>query len=816
MKQVSFPTQARVVVIGGGIVGCSTAYHLARAGVKDVVLIEKDKLTSGSTWHAAGAVGQLRSNANITRMLGYSVDLYGRLEEETGQPTGWVRNGSLRLACTPERMAEYERAATMAHSFGLEFEFITPKEVQDRIPQIDVSDVIGAAWVESDGVANPTDITMALAKGARMHGARIFEDTAITGIGVKNGRVTSVSTTQGDIACETVVNCAGIWAPEIGRMAGVLVALQPALHQYMVTEKIEGLGRHIPTVRDPDNVTYFKEEVGGLAVGGYEFNPKPFLESPIPDSHAFRLMEEDSSHFEPILEAALRRFPALETTGVKTWFHGVEAFTEDGMFILGEAPELRNFFIGAGFNAFGIASGGGAGRVLAEWIIGGEQPFDMWAADPRRFSPYHRSPMQLRERSLEGQGKHYAIGWPFSENKRCRTLRRSAIYPHLKDRGASFGAKSGWERPNWFAPEGASPVDDLTFGRGNWFGHVAAEHVACRDRVAVFDQSSFAKFTLIGPDAEAVLSRICAGDMTKPPGSVIYTQMLNPKGGIEADITVTRISEIEYYIVSGTGFATRDFNHIKRRIPEDARAILMDVTSAYGTLSVMGPKARDLLARIAEADLSNAAFPFGTCQTISLMGAQARALRMTFVGELGWELHIPTEYMAHTYELLLREGAEFGLVDAGYRAIDSLRLEKAFRVWGHEVGPDYTPYEAGLGFAVALEKNTGFIGRDALLRQREAPLPRRLGVLRCDDPDVILYGRETILRDGKVVGWLTSGGYGHTLKTNIGLGYVAHDSGADWTDLAGAEYQLEVRTRRVPARFQFSALHDPKNEKMKI
>lgn len=815
MMQAAFPTQAEIVVIGGGIVGCSTAYHLALNGARDVVLIEKDKLTSGSTWHAAGAVGQLRSNANITRLLGYSVDLYGRLEKETGQPSGWVRNGSLRLACTPARMIEYERAATMARSFGLEFEMISPADVQRMVPQVDVTGVIGAAWVESDGVANPSDITLGLAKGARANGVRIYEDTAVTAITQKNGRVTGVETSRGTIACEKVVNCCGIWAPEIGRMAGVSVPLQPSHHQYLVTETIKGLSRHIPTVRDPDNVTYFKEEVGGLAIGGYEFDPIPFLESPIPAAHAFRLMPENIPHFEPIFEAAMKRFPCLADVGVKTWFNGIESFTEDGMFILGEAPELAGFFVGAGFNAFGIASGGGAGRVLAEWILGGEQPFDLWAADIRRFSTYHRSPLQVRERSLEGQGKHYALGWPHSESKRCRGLRRSAIYGHLKERGASFGAKSGWERPNWFAPAGVAPVDEPTFGRANWFPHVAAEHRAAREAVAVFDQSSFAKFSLVGRDAEAVLSHLCAGDVGRPPGSVTYTQMLNGRGGIEADITVSRIGEAEYYIVTGTGFATRDFAHLKAGIPPGARAVLGDVSSAYGTLSLMGPKSRELLSRIAEADLSDAAFPFGTCQTISLMGAPVRALRLTFVGELGWELHVPTEYMAYVYELLLSHGAEFGLADAGYRAIDSLRLEKGYRVWGHDIGPDYTPYEAGLGFAVALDRNRGFVGRDALLRQREAPLPRRLGIVSTDDPDIVLLGRETIFRDGKRVGWLTSGGYGHTLKTNIGLGYVEGEAGRDWDDLAAAPHELEVRTRRVPVRFQFRPLYDPKNQRVK-
>jgi len=810
----SFPTQARIVIIGGGIVGCSAAYHLAKMGAREVVLLERHKLTSGSTWHAAGAVGQLRSSANITKLLGYSVELYGRLEAETGQATGWVRNGSLRLARTKDRRAEFERAGTTARSFGLEFEIITPAEVKGIVPILNIEGLDCAAFVASDGVANPSDITMALAKGARQHGAVIFEDTVVTGIVVKQGAVHAVETNRGRVACEVVVNCAGIWAPELGRMAGVNIPLQPSHHQYLVTEKIEGVTRHMPTIRDTDYQTYFKEDVGGLQVGGYEFNPIPFDVPRIPDGHEFRLMEPNVDHFEPLLERAIELVPALQSTGVKTWFNGIESFTEDGMFILGEAPEVRNYFVGAGFNAFGIAGGGGAGRALAEWILEGEPAFDLWAVDIRRFGEFHRSRRTVLVRALEGQGRHYAMGWPHLESEAGRPLRRSPLYDRLAAQGACFGTKYGWERPNWFAPEGVEPRDIHSFDHANWFPNVAEEHKAVRERAGVFDQSSFAKFMIEGPDAEAELQRICANDVAKPVGSVVYTQMLNQRGGIEADVTVSRLGEQRFYLVTGTGFANHDSAHLRRHFQPEARARLQDVTSAYVCISVMGPASREILQPIAEADLGNGAFPFATCQQIFIGGAPVIAVRVTFVGELGWELHVPTEYAVTLYDAIKSAGRAHGIKDAGYRAIDSLRLEKGYRVWSADIGPDYTPYEAGLGFAVRLGKNTDFIGRAALAAAKGKPLERRLVTLTAD-PDVVLLGRETIYRDGKRVGWLSSGGFGHTVGRSIGLGYLRGNGSLEDKDLLEGSYELEVRMKRVPAKIHLAALYDPKGERVR-
>ncbi len=813
---VSVPSSSEIVIIGGGIIGCSVAYHLAKLGCKEVLLLEKSTLTSGSTWHAAGAVGQLRSSANITRLLGYSVDLYSSLEVETGQATGWVQNGSLRLACTRERQAEFEIAATMAHSFGLGFELISPHEAKRIVPAIYTDDLVCAAFVDSDGVAMPSDLTMALAKGARAGGANICEGVSVTGFSIADGAVSGVVTADhGTISCEKVVNCAGIWSKQIGRMAGVNVPVQPAYHQYFVTQPIEGVPRNAPTVRDPDHLTYFKEEVGGLAVGGYELNPSPWEEPVVPEQFEFQLFAEDLDRFEPLMVNAIKRFPDLQTTGIKKWFHGLESFTEDGMFILGEAPELRGFYIGTGFNAFGIASAGGAGKVLAEWIVDGDPPFDLWPADIRRFARHNADDQQNRVRALEGQARHYQMGWPFHENSAGRPLRRSPVYERLASQGACFGAKSGWERANWFAPTGVDPIDTYSFDRQNWFSYAAAEHNACRQAVAVFDQSSFAKFALIGRDAERAMSRICASNVACEPGQVVYSQMLNHDGGIACDLTVTRISEQEYYIVTGTGFAVHDFDHIRRGIQVCDGVHLVDVTSAFATLSVMGPNARDLLSSISQGDLSNDGFPFATCREIFVAGAPVRALRLTFVGELGWELHIPSEYALTVYDALQAAGAEFGLQDAGYRAIDSLRLEKGYRLWGTDIGPDYTPYEAGLGFAVAIDTNTEFTGREALLRQRQIPLTKRLVTFTQASREDHLLGGETIYRDGERVGWLSSGGHGHTTGLDIGLGYVRHDGGLDDDYLLSGSYELEIRARRVPAEIHLKALYDPGNARVK-
>ena len=811
----AFPSSARVVIVGGGIIGCSVAYHLAQLGVKDVVLLERAKLTSGSTWHAAGLVGQLRTSANITQLLKYSVELYDKLEQETGQATGWKRNGGLRLACNAERMTEIKRQATTAHSFGLEMHLLTPTEARDLWPIMDVGDVVGAAFLPTDGQANPADIAQALAKGARMGGVQIIEDCRVTAIAQKNRRVTGVVTDQGNIQAEVVVNCAGQWARAVGQLAGVNVPLVSVQHQYIVTEPIAGVMKNLPTLRDPDRLTYYKEEVGGLVMGGYEPNPIPWAEQGIPDGFEFQLLNDNWDHFEPIMELAIGRVPALQTAGVKQLINGPESFTPDGNFILGEAPELKHFYVGAGFNAFGIASAGGAGRALAEWIAAGEPPMDLWPVDIRRFGKPHQSLDWVRTRTLEAYGKHYTMAWPFEEHHSGRPLRVSPLYAKLKERGAVFGEKMGWERANWFAPIGVEAKDIYSYGRQNWFSHVGDEHRACREAVALFDESSFAKFSLVGKDAERALQWICANDIAKPIGSLTYTQMLNGRGGVECDLTVARIATDEFYIVTGTGFATHDFSWIERNIPHGCDARLSDVTSSYAVLALMGPRARNVLSTVTDADVSNTAFPFATFQNIHIAGAPVRALRVTYVGELGWELHVPPEFALRLFDALMQAGEAHRIRLAGYRAIESLRLEKAYRAWGSDIGPDHTPLEAGLAWAVKLHKDIPFCGRDALREQQNGALKKRLLCFTVADPEIVLLGRETIYRDGERVGWLSSAGWGYTAHTNIGYGYVRRAEGVSNEWLESGSYELDVASERVAATLHLESPYDPASTRVR-
>jgi 4-methylaminobutanoate oxidase (formaldehyde-forming) len=812
-----FPTTAKAVIIGGGIVGCSTAYHLAKLGWTDVVLLERKKLTSGSTFHAAGLVGQLRSNANITQLLGYSVDLYRRLEAETGQATGWKMNGGLRLACNQERWTEVRRQATTARSFGLDMQLLTPKEAQTLWPLMTADDVVGAAFLPTDGQANPSDITLSLARGARMAGARICEDTKVLSVEVENGRIRAVITEKGRIECEVVVCCAGQWSRAFAATVGVNVPLVSVEHQYMVTEPIPGVTPALPTLRDPDRLTYYKEEVGGLVMGGYEANPIPWAIGGIPAGFHYTLLDSNFDHFEPIVELALGRVPALQTAGIKQLVNGPESFTPDGNFILGEAPELRNFYVGAGFNAFGIASGGGAGMALAEWIARGEPPFDLWPVDIRRFGRPHFDTDWVRTRTLEAYGKHYTMAWPHEEHDSGRPCRKSPLYELLKARGACFGEKLGWERPNWFADPGAGeePRDIYSFGRPNWFAAVGREHHAARTAAVLIDQTSFAKFALKGPDAETALGWIAANDVAKPVGSLTYTQMLNDKGGIECDLTVARVAHDEYYIVTGTGFATHDFDWIRRNIPAGMNAQLFDITSANAVLSLMGPNSRAILKAVTRADLTNAGFPFATARTIGIAGCPVRALRVTYVGELGWELHLPVEYATTVFEALMAAGAAHGLIPAGYRAIESLRLEKGYRAWGSDIGPDHTPHEAGLGWAVKLRKNIDFKGRAAVEAQRRDGVRKMLACFVADDPNIVLAGRETIYRDGARAGWLTSAGYGYTVGASIGYGYVRNRGGVDAGYVMAGAYELEVATERVPCTVQLDPLYDPAMTRIK-
>ena len=810
-----FPRQARIVIVGGGIIGCSTAYHLAKMGCNDVVLLEKHKLTSGSTFHAAGLVGQLRTNANITQLLGYSVELYKTLEQETGLATGWKMNGGLRLACNQERWTEVKRQATTAHSFGLEMHLLTPQEALDLWPVMAIDDLVGAAFLPTDGQANPADITQSLASGARKGGVQICEDTQVTGFDFDGDTICAVNTTNGSIQCERLVICAGQWSRQLGQLAGVNVPLVSVQHQYLVTEQIPGVPSDLPTLRDPDRLTYFKEEVGGLVMGGYEPNPLPWAQQGIPQGFNFTLLDNDLDHFEPLMEQAIARVPALSDAGIKQMLNGPESFTPDGNFILGAAPERNNVFVGAGFNAFGIASGGGAGMALAEWVQNGEPPFDLWPVDIRRFGKPHADVNWVRSRTLEAYSKHYTMAWPYEEHNSCRPCRRSPLYENLKSQGACFGEKLGWERPNWFADDVESAVDEYSFGRQNWFQAVGAEHRAVREQVAIFDQSSFAKYRVSGPGAVQALSWICASNIDVAVGGVVYSQMLNRRGGIESDLTVTRIGEEEFYLVTGTGFATHDFDWIRRNIPPDCDARVEDVTSAWAVLSVMGPNSRELLQSLVQQDISHAAFAFATMQELAIAGAMVRALRVSYVGELGWELHVPVEFALSVYETLLKAGREHGIINAGYRAIESLRLEKGYRAWGADIGPDYTPLEAGLGWAVDLNSGKSFIGRDAILAQKEKPLLKSLACFTLADSEVVLLGRETIYRNGERAGWLSSAGWGYTVNTNIGFGYVRNAGGVDHDYLTSVNYELEVASERLPCELQLQALYDPKMLKLK-
>lgn len=810
------PKTAKAVVIGGGIIGCSTAYHLGKLGWTDTVLLERKKLTSGTTFHAAGLVGQLRTSANITQLLGYSVDLYKKLEAETGLGTGWKMNGGLRLACNEERWTEVKRQATTAQSFGLEMHLLTPQEAFDLWPLMTIDDLVGAAYLPTDGQANPSDITQALARGARMAGVSIFEDTEVIDLEIDKGRIRAVITADSRIECERVVVCAGQWTRAFAARFGVNVPLVSVEHQYLITESF-GVPSNLPTLRDPDRLTYYKEEVGGLVMGGYEPNPIPWATGGIPDGFHYTLLDSNYDHFEQIMEQALARVPALETAGVKQLLNGPESFTPDGNFILGEAPELKNFFVGAGFNAFGIASGGGAGMALAEWVAKGEPPYDLWPVDIRRFGRPHFDTDWVRTRTLEAYGKHYTLAFPFEEHSSGRPCRKSPLYDRLKAQGACFGEKLGWERPNWFADLFANeePKDIYSYNRQNWFDAVGREHKAVREAAVIFDQTSFAKFVLKGRDAEAALGWIASNDVAKPVGSLVYTQMLNDKGGIECDLTVARIAENEYYIVTGTGFATHDFDWIARNIPDGMQAELVDVTSAYSVLSLMGPNARAVLEKVTSSDVSNAAFPFGRVKTVGIAGCPVRALRITYVGELGYELHVPVEYATTVYDALMAAGNGLGLINAGYRAIESCRLEKGYRAWGSDIGPDHTPVEAGLAWAVKTKKNIPFRGREAVERQLTGGVKKMLACFVPDDPDVVLLGRETIYRDGKRVGWLSSGGYGYTLGKAIGYGYVRNVDGVTEDFVLSGKYELDVARERVPCSVLLKPLYDPEMKRVK-
>ncbi|MGY4167701.1 GcvT family protein [Bradyrhizobium sp. USDA 4529] len=810
------PKSAQVVIVGGGIMGCSLAYHLTLRGWTDVVLLERKQLTSGTTWHAAGLVGQLGATHNLTRLARYTTELYSKLEHETGQSTGYRQIGSLAIANNKERFEELRRGASMARCFGLEVNILSAKEASDLWPLMASGDLVGAVHLPKDGQTNPVDTTQALAKGARARGAKIFENTSVTEILIRDGRAIGVRTNDGEIAAEFVVNCAGMWARELGAKAGTTVPLHAAEHFYIVTEPVPEIKRHLPVLRDGDACTYFKEDAGKLLVGWFEPIAKPWGMQGIPDTFEFDTLPDDLEHIEPLLEAAMRRVPILAKTGVQLFFNGPESFTPDDRYMLGETPEVRNLFVAAGFNSIGIRSAGGAGRVLADWIVDGHPPMDLWDVDVRRVMPFQLNRRYLKDRAVEALGLLYAMHWPFRQPETARGVRRSALHDRLLARGACFGEVAGWERANWFAPKGREAKYEYSYLRQNWFEYSAAEHRAVRENVGLFDQSSFAKFLIEGDDAEFVLNTICANNISIPVGRIVYTQWLNERGGIEADLTITREGPKRFLIVTAAATQIKDFAWLTRHIPAGARACAVDISSAYSVLGVMGPKSRLLLSKLTDFDLSNAAFPFATSRIIDLGYARVRANRITYVGELGWELYIPTEFVQGVFDVLCEEGAALDMRLAGYHAMNSLRMEKGYRHWGDDVTDEDTPLEAGLGFAVAWSKSQAFIGRDALLRQKEAGPKRKMIHLALKDSTPLLYHNEPIWRDGELVGRITSGMFGHTIGTCLGLGYVANSSGiVDTSFLETGKFEVEVAGVRIPAYASLRPFYDPSNSRVK-
>ncbi len=812
----SVPAQADIVIIGGGIVGTSVAYHLARRGVTDVVLLERRQLTCGTTWHAAGLVGQLRATLNLTRLAKYTTELYRGLEAETGQATGFRQTGSLAVAATAARFEELKRGASMARSFGLEVDIVAPGAARELWPLLETRDLVGAVYLPKDGRTNPIDTTQALARGAKSRGVRIIENCGVTGIDVADGRVTGVRSSGGAIRAPVIVNCGGMWARDIGGWVDASVPLHAAEHFYIVTEPLPGLSPGMPVLRDADGCSYYKEDTGKLLVGWFEPQAKPWGMAGIPESFCFETLPEDLAHIEPLFAAAMRRVPALATAGVQVFFNGPESFTPDDRYLLGETPEVGGLYVAAGFNSIGIQSAGGAGKVLADWIVDGHAPMDLWDVDIRRVAAFQRNRKYLRERTVESLGLLYAMHWPFRQAETARGVRRSALHDRLSARGACFGEVAGFERANWFAPQGVAPRYEYSYGRQNWFEYSAAEHRGVRERVGLFDQSSFAKFIVEGRDAERVLNRICAADVAVAPGRIIYTQWLNERGGIEADLTVTRESAQRFLIVSACATQTRDLAWLRRQIPQEAQAVAVDVSAGYAVLGLMGPHSRQLLARLSGADLSNEAFPFATSQIIDLGYARVRASRITYVGELGWELYMPTDYVQSVYDEIVSAGTDFGLVHAGYHAMNSLRMEKGYRHWGHDVGEEDSPLQAGLAFAVSWDKPGGFIGRKALAAQRAQGVRRRLVNFRLEVEAPLLYHNEPIWRDGKIAGRLTSGMFGHTLGRPLGMGYVHNEAEAitpEW--IAAGRYELEVATERVPAVASLQPFYDPQGVRVR-
>jgi glycine cleavage system T protein len=813
---VPVPTRARVVIIGGGISGCSVAYHLAKLGWTDIVLLERKQLTSGTTWHAAGLVGQLRASQNMTRLAKYSADLYAKLEAETGLATGLRQCGSITVALTAERQEEILRQAALARAFGIDVNELSPREVLEMYPHLEISDVVGGVHLPLDGQADPGNIALALAKGARMAGAKIIEQVKVTRVTTADGRVTGVEweangeTSQ--IATEHVVNCGGMWGRDLAAQNDVTLPLHACEHFYIVTENIPGLAQ-LPVLRVPDECAYYKEDAGKILLGAFEPKAKPWGMNGIPEEFCFDQLPEDFDHFEPILEKAVARMPLLAETGIHTFFNGPESFTPDDRYYLGEAPNLAGYWMAAGYNSIGIVSSGGAGMALAQWMNDGEPPFDLWEVDIRRAQPFQRNRRYLRERVTETLGLLYADHFPYRQMATARGIRRSPLHEHLKARGAVFGEVAGWERANWFANKGQAREYEYSWGRQNWFDNQRAEHMAMREGVGLLDMTSFGKIRVEGRDALPFLQNLCANDMDVAAGRIVYTQMLNARGGIECDLTVTRLSGTAFFLVVPGATLQRDLVWLRRHVGE-AFVTITDITAAEAVIPVMGPRSRELLSLVSPNDFSNEVHPFGTAREIEVGMGLARAHRVTYVGELGWELYVSTDQAAHVLETLAEAGEQVGLTLCGLHAMDSCRIEKAYRHFGHDITDEDHVLEAGLGFAVKTDKGD-FLGRDAVLRKREAGLSRRMVQFRLTDPEPLLFHNEPILRDGQIVSFLTSGNYGHALGGAIGLGYVPCEPGETAAEMLASDYAVDIAGRVVSAEARLTPMYDPKSARVR-
>jgi glycine cleavage system T protein len=811
------PTKARVVIIGGGISGCSVAWHLAKLGWKDIVLLERKQLTSGTTWHAAGLVGQLRASQNMTRLAKYSADLYTRLEAETGLATGFRQCGSITVALTAERREEILRQASLARAFGVDVNELSPAQVKDLYPHLNINGVTAGVHLPRDGQADPGNIALALAKGARALGARIVEQVKVTAVTQAQGRVTGVNWQQGGeqghIAADMVVNCGGMWGRDLAAQNGVTLPLHACEHFYIVTEGIAGLNP-MPVLRVPDECAYYKEDAGKILLGAFEPVAKPWGMAGIPEDFSFDQLPEDFDHFEPILAKAIERMPMLAAAGIHTFFNGPESFTPDDRYYLGEAPELRGYWVAAGYNSIGIASSGGAGMALAQWMNDGEPPFDLWEVDIRRAQPFQKNRRYLRERVTETLGLLYADHFPYRQMASARGVRRSPLHEHLKAQGAVFGEVAGWERANWFADPGQERAYHYSWQRQNWFENQRAEHLALRQGVGLLDMSSFGKIRVDGADALALLQHLCANQMDVAVGRIVYSQMLNARGGIECDLTVTRLAETSFLLVVPGATLPRDLAWLRRHA-EGRQVTILDMSAAEAVIPVMGPRARDLLALVSPNDFSNVAHPFGMAREIEIGMGLARAHRVTYVGELGWEIYVSSDQAAHVFETLVAAGEGLGLKLCGLHAMDSCRIEKAYRHFGHDITDEDHVLEAGLGFAVKPEKGD-FLGREAVLRKQEAGLSRRLMQFRLTDPEPLLFHNEPILRDGQIVGQISSGNYGHSLGGAVGLGYVpCLRPGEAAAEMLASSYAIEVAGRRFEAEASLSAMYDPRSERVR-